>query len=94
MRTASPSYSDASEFSQWILDLGDRRLPITSCVGESEPFWRGIPDEFLVITTDDKIVAKVDVVYTDFSRYFFDPDYLHSRAILSPTNEVVDKINS
>lgn len=34
------------------------------------------------------------VVYSDFETHFSDPIYLRNRAILKPTNEVADEINS
>lgn len=91
--TCLSTHEDIAEFSQCVTDLGDGRLPTTSYAGESEPFWIEIPSEFLIIAEHDKVVAIVDIVYTDFQNNFSEQTYLRTRAILSPTNEIVDEIN-
>lgn len=63
-------------------------------MSESETCWVEIPSEFLLTTKGDKIAAIADVVYIDFHNRFHEPTYLRSHAILSPTNEVVNEINS
>nr|ADB85380.1 putative retrotransposon protein [Phyllostachys edulis] len=85
---------DVANFSQWILDLGDGRLPATASEGESEPYWIEIPAEFLILTEGDKVAAIVNAIYNNFEDNFCRPEYLRSKAILSPTNETVDEINS
>jgi ATP-dependent DNA helicase PIF1 len=46
------------------------------------------------MTEGDKIACMVSTVYPDLCARFSDPLYLQNRAILTPTNEVADTINS
>jgi hypothetical protein len=86
--------AEAAAFAQWVLDVGDGRIPAVVRQGESEPTWITIPDEHLVTTDGDKLSAIVDSVYIDFLSRYSDPNYLKERAILTPTNEVAEEINT
>lgn len=48
----------------------------------------------MVRTYGDPISAIVSAVYTDFSSNYQDSVYLHRRAILAPTNELAEEINT
>ncbi|KAJ1279261.1 hypothetical protein BS78_04G142100 [Paspalum vaginatum] len=52
--------------------------------GETEPTWVQIPHDLLLMTD----------VYPDLSTKYADPSYLCCRAILTPTNEAADVVNS
>jgi hypothetical protein len=44
--------------------------------------------------TGDNVSSIVDAAYPDMATKFLDPQYLRARAILTPTNEDADAINS
>ncbi|KAL8105984.1 hypothetical protein AgCh_029703 [Apium graveolens] len=82
------------EFSKWVLDIGDGRL---SFVDENDPNKDPevfIPEQFLIPHTKDPITDIVDFVYPDVEYSFKDHQYLRDRAILAPTNKLVDEINA
>lgn len=85
--------TELSDFSQWLLAVGDGTLPATMKNGEIQPTWITIPDDLLIMTEGDKIAAIVREIYPDFLACYKDPNYLASRAIVCPNNSVVDEIN-
>ena len=78
-----------SEFSQWILNIGDGVGSDLS--GES---WVEIPHDMLLISNGDDFGTIVDSTYPDLNQRVGDPQYFRERAILAPRNEMVDDINS
>jgi ATP-dependent DNA helicase PIF1 len=98
MRLSSPSWSqenreELSQFSKWMLDIGEGKIHATSREGEDEPTWIQIPEEFLLMPQSDKTACIVKKVYEDLQTNYMDLQYLKDRAILTPTNDVVDSIN-
>uniref|UniRef100_A0ACD5XK49 Uncharacterized protein n=1 Tax=Avena sativa TaxID=4498 RepID=A0ACD5XK49_AVESA len=85
--------AEAEAFAQWILDVGDGKVPAISRQGESDPTWITVPEEHMVHTDGAKIPAIVGAVYTCFSEKYSNPNYLKERAILTPTNEIAEEIN-
>ena len=69
-------------------------MPTKKKDGESYPTWITIPDDLLIMTDGDKIDAIVREVYHDFLSCYRDPEYLASRAIVCPSNSIVDEINN
>lgn len=86
-------YQELQHFSEWILDLGDGKLPAIWHETDTEATWIKIPHNLLISTDGPKIPAIVNVVYYQFIYNYTNIDYLKERAILSPTNEIVDEIN-
>lgn len=78
-------------FSQWILDVGD------GVSGESNDgdALITIPDEFLIMDTDDPIESISKEVYGNATalQQQKDPIFFQERAILCPTNEDVNSVN-
>ncbi|MCL7023951.1 hypothetical protein MKW94_011639 [Papaver nudicaule] len=101
MRLANENTSPAekktiSEFSKWILDLGNGKLPAKAIRGEDdEATWIQIPEDLLMTCEDDQdpIEAIADAIYPDLIDNYNNKKYLRERCILSPKNEEVDKIN-
>ncbi|XP_015691438.1 uncharacterized protein LOC107303444 [Oryza brachyantha] len=84
---------ELEQFSQWVLALGDGRLPVSKKKDESEATWIDIPDDLLIKAHGDKIHAIVHEVFPDFASRYTDSSYLASRAIVCPNNLTVDEIN-
>lgn len=62
--------------------------------GEVEPSWVKIPSDLLLTTDDDKLSCIVNAVYPHLLNNCSDEAYLRERAILTPTNEVVETLNN
>jgi ATP-dependent DNA helicase PIF1 len=77
-----------------MLDIGEGNIGAIAKEGESKPSWIRIPEEFLLRTDGDKISYMVNVVYTDLATKYMEYEYLRQRAILTPTNDIADKINN
>ncbi|XP_071699712.1 uncharacterized protein [Rutidosis leptorrhynchoides] len=80
-------------FNQWVLDIGDGKLPAHAKEGEDEPTWIEIPEEFLLTPDPSPIESIVDAIFPEFSLKQTDEDYLRERAILTPRNDDVTEIN-
>ncbi|CAD6251614.1 unnamed protein product [Miscanthus lutarioriparius] len=98
MRLASsssdPDYQkQLAEFSKWILDVGEGKIPSVAREGETEPSWIKIPTELLLLTEGDKLSCIVNAIYPELKTRYHDASYLSERAILTPTNELTDSIN-
>ncbi|XP_051211096.1 uncharacterized protein [Lolium perenne] len=99
MRLAVPGASvqlqrEISLFSDWVLDLGEGKLPPATCGNEVVPNLVDIPDDLLIHTEGDHITTIISAVYPDFASNFQDFSYLRQRAVLSPTNDLAEQINS
>jgi hypothetical protein len=98
MRLSQPNLSpqshiELSKFSDWVQDIGNGRLPAQPNSTESSTSLINIPDDMLLPSSSDTISAAVDSVYDSFFFNYSNPAYLAQRAILCPTNTVVDDIN-
>ena len=82
-----------SEFGKWVLDLGDGKLQRTVSDTNSNPDLVQIPDDILLSADRDGIGHIISWTYPDFLSNYNDPAYLRDRAILTPTNDDVEKIN-
>ncbi|CAD6243026.1 unnamed protein product [Miscanthus lutarioriparius] len=85
---------EISEFSRWVLDIGEGKIDAVRKEGETEATWIKIPRDLLLMPQEDKVSCIVDAVYPDLVTRYSDPNYLQSRAILTPTNEIADTVNS
>jgi ATP-dependent DNA helicase PIF1 len=81
-------------FSIWMLDIGEGKIGAIAKQDETKPSWIKIPDELLLKPNGDKIACMVDVVYPDIQIMHMGTAYLRERAILTPTNDIADKINN
>jgi len=98
MRLLNPSLSgnereELEQFSNWVLDIGDGNVPAQRKGEEREASWITIPDDLLIHTDGDKIIALVSEVYPNLLVNYKNPEYLASRAIVCPNNQTVDEIN-
>ncbi|XP_071924918.1 uncharacterized protein [Coffea arabica] len=88
------SVESLEEFSKWILDLGEGKLPAISLDDEEESTWIEIPNDLLIPQDTDCIHCIIDSTYPDLLANYNNASYLLNRAILAPTNDVVDEVNS
>jgi hypothetical protein len=87
------SRAELASFSEWVLVVGSGTLPAHKRARDSQSTWVTIPDNFLIRTDGDRVDALIDSVYDGFSGSYCCLEYLAARAIVCPTNAVVDAIN-
>ncbi|KAI3741126.1 hypothetical protein L1987_58793 [Smallanthus sonchifolius] len=76
-------------FAKWLLDLGEGSIG-GSNDGEAII---DIPDDLLITNSLDPVASLIDFVYPSFLENLRNPKFFQERAILAPTNEVVQEIN-
>ncbi|GKE17466.1 ATP-dependent DNA helicase RRM3-like protein, partial [Tanacetum coccineum] len=81
--------TEIRDFAEWILKVGDGELGEEND-GEVE---MDVPEEILIDQGDDPVASIVDFTYPDILDDIHDPSYFKEKAVLAPTNEVVDNIN-
>ncbi|GKA58869.1 replication protein A 70 kDa DNA-binding subunit B, partial [Tanacetum coccineum] len=99
MRLRDPTVDVTNEdemlrFHNWLIALGDGRFPSIVLDGEGDATWITIPEDLLIPVDDNPVGAIVSNTFSDLLNRIQDINYLKERCILSPTNDVVDKINS
>ena len=77
------------EFADWILKVGDGEVGDPND-GEVSI---DVPSEILIDAADDPVQSIIDFTYPNLLDNIDDPTYFQEKAILAPTNEVVDSIN-
>ncbi|KAK1403887.1 ATP-dependent DNA helicase [Heracleum sosnowskyi] len=80
-------------FKDWILNIGNGQQQTFQLGDVTDSTWIKIPKELQVVYSGDPIKAIVDEIYADLNEKHGCLDYLRDRAILTPLNEYVDKIN-
>jgi hypothetical protein len=86
---------EITSFSKWILDIGEDKIPARSKEGETERWWIKIPQDMLLIAEKDNLSCVVEAAYPNLEeKKYADTEYLKERAILTPTNKIVDTINN
>jgi hypothetical protein len=84
---------DLESFSKWVLSIGDGTAPAGKRGDEREASWVTIPDDQLIHTEGENVLALVSEVYPDLLSNYRDRAYLVSRAIVCPNNQMIDEIN-
>ncbi|XP_076912261.1 uncharacterized protein LOC143570511 [Bidens hawaiensis] len=86
------SSSDVEEtrlFAKWLLDIGEGNVD-----GPNDGVATiDIPEDLLIKDSVDPISKLFDFVYPDILQNYENKHYFQDRAILPPTNEIVDEIN-
>ena len=98
MRLLHPDLTDearakCSEFAQWVLDIGNGAIPLHAREGEESASWMFMPSDLVLLPESDNLSAAFDSVYDGFFFKYANRDYLAQRAIVCPTNTVVDELN-
>lgn len=81
------------QFREWVINIGDGREPTHNLDNNPDASWVQLPEEIFVPSHGDGLELVVDEVYGDLSERFKDQQYLCERAILTPLNEDVERIN-
>ncbi|KAK9983468.1 hypothetical protein SO802_032993 [Lithocarpus litseifolius] len=80
--------SSIKDFSEWILKIGNGEL------GEGDGDNNiSIPSDLIIQPSENPMQDIIDNTYPNLENKFTDPSYLQDRAILAPTNEVVEELN-
>ncbi|CAD6259972.1 unnamed protein product [Miscanthus lutarioriparius] len=85
---------EIAEFSKWVLDIGEGKIESLGTSSETQGTRIKIPRELLLMPQEDKAAFMVSSIYPDLGAKYADAYYLQARAILTPTNEAADTINS
>lgn len=83
-----------TEFSKWVLDVGDGKV---GNIHQDDVFSDPkifIPKKFLIENFSNLVKRIVDIIYPNFAKNMKFESYLRERAILTPTNALVDDVNS
>nr|XP_017234917.1 PREDICTED: uncharacterized protein LOC108208855 isoform X2 [Daucus carota subsp. sativus] len=80
-------------FKDWILRIGNGVQQTYTLGDGDDSTWINIPKEVQVTYSGDPVKAIVDHIYKDLDEGHGSLEYLRDRAILTPLNEYVDKIN-
>ncbi|XP_076913909.1 uncharacterized protein LOC143572720 [Bidens hawaiensis] len=89
MGTPSSDVEETRLFAKWILDIGEGNIGGPND-GVATIY---IPDDLLIRVSVDPISKLFDFVYPDILQNYENQHYFQDRAILAPTNEIVDEIN-
>ncbi|XP_026459025.1 uncharacterized protein LOC113359646 [Papaver somniferum] len=92
--TSVEKREEVEEFSKWILDVGNGKLPTISLDGSKDTDWVEIPSDLLIRCQENHLDTIVRTMYPDLLIHMRDKNYLADRSILAPTNECVHNINS
>jgi hypothetical protein len=81
MRLSSPGLDhqaqrELSDFSHWILDVGEGNIESVAREGEAEPSWIKIPHDLLLMPSEDNISCIVQSIYPDLQTRYSDSSYL------------------
>ncbi|XP_065631609.1 uncharacterized protein LOC112014932 [Quercus suber] len=80
--------SSIKDFSEWILKIGNGEL------GEGDGDHNiSIPSDLIIQPSENPLQDIIDNTYLVLENKYTDPSYLQDRAILAPTNEVVEELN-
>ncbi|XP_022014481.1 uncharacterized protein LOC110913979 [Helianthus annuus] len=88
--TKPSNLQETKDFAEWILKLGDGLLGDQN--DEEEEI--EIPDDLLIKDEVNPIASLISFTYSEIDKFLGDLNYFQQRAILAPTNEVVDSINT
>ena len=85
--------SDSLNFAEWVLAVGDGKIPPANHVDDSAIDLIDIPKHFVLPKSISPIIEIVNRVYPDLATNYQSVAYIRARAIVTPTNQVVSNIN-
>lgn len=83
-----------ADFARWVLDVGDGKIDNIHPENIFIDPEIIIPKQYVIEKFSNAVKTIIDVTYPDFLRMFSSESYLKERAILTPTNAIVDQVNS
>ncbi|KAJ1686117.1 hypothetical protein LUZ63_017507 [Rhynchospora breviuscula] len=90
----SEEREEAEQFASWLLAVGNGTVKGKKIYGSSEADWIKMPSEILLPVTAEPCTSIISATYTDIKSNYQNIQYLHDRAIVTPTNQDADTINS
>ncbi|XP_057249337.1 uncharacterized protein LOC130590798 [Beta vulgaris subsp. vulgaris] len=87
--SSTSSADELREFSEWILSVGDGKA---GGPNDGEAVIE-VAKDILIDPGVDPISAIVDSTYLNLHDHIWEAKYFHERAILAPTNEIVEIVN-
>ncbi|CAN1750786.1 ATP-dependent DNA helicase PIF1 [Linum perenne] len=87
------SIYEGLNFPEWVLAVGDGKICPIAHINHSTMDWISIPEQFLIPKSINPIIDLVTRVYPDLARNHQSVAYIRTRAIVTPTNQVVSSIN-
>ncbi|KAL7155177.1 hypothetical protein ABFS83_03G058200 [Erythranthe nasuta] len=89
LRSGNSNYEEIKSFSDWVLMLGNgTNGDPNDGVVDIE-----IPDDLLIKSSSNPLASIVEEIYPSFLTKLNDHNYFEERAILAPTNEIVEVVN-
>ncbi|KAH7850741.1 hypothetical protein Vadar_002294 [Vaccinium darrowii] len=91
---SNQAHRQLSEFAEWILRVGEGKIPGIALIEGNEPNWIEIPQQFLIRNGNRALHELINAIYPELSVNYKDHSYLKERGILAPKNTDVDELNS
>ncbi|CAN1174080.1 ATP-dependent DNA helicase PIF1 [Linum perenne] len=85
--------SSGLNFPEWVLAVGDGKIPPIIHQTNSAMDLIEIPEQFIIVHSPTPVADIVARVYPDFTKNYQSVAYIRTRAIVTPTNQVVSDIN-
>ncbi|XP_074360510.1 uncharacterized protein LOC141700708 [Apium graveolens] len=83
-----------AEFSSWVLNVGDGKVANIHPDNTYLDPEIVIPKKILIEKFTNSVKSIIDVTYPDFVNRFTSDSYLEERTIMTPTNAIIDQVNS
>ncbi|CAI0396898.1 unnamed protein product [Linum tenue] len=85
---------DGMTFPQWVLAVGNGTVPAASLDDNNDRAWINIPTCLVLPPNGDSIAPIVDFVFHGLLDSYRSVSFLKNRAVITPTNETVSRINA
>ncbi|XP_012858302.1 PREDICTED: uncharacterized protein LOC105977534 [Erythranthe guttata] len=89
LSSTSSNCEELKNFSDWVLSIGDG----TNGDDNDGVMDIEIPDDLLIQSSGNHLASIAEETYPNLLANIMDSEYLQQRAILAPTNEIVEKVN-
>ncbi|CAL1363258.1 unnamed protein product [Linum trigynum] len=85
---------DGMTFPRWVLAVGNDTVPAASLDDNNDRAWINIPTCLVLPPNGDSIAPIVDFVFHGLLDSYRSVSFLKNRAVITPTNETVSRINA
>ena len=98
MRVLKPNLSEderkeASDFSKWLLDIGDGKAGEADKEDPQESTWVSIPAQYRIPNNENAMQELINFIYDDETLKRPTAQVLQEKAIVCPKNETADEVN-